>query len=89
MAIGFGNKLKTATLDEVMLTRAREIWSHRVNFDSVSIENKHLMNSWCEKNCRGIWRAETYFALYWQFTDEQDATMFTLRWGSAQGNKLK
>jgi prolyl oligopeptidase PreP (S9A serine peptidase family) len=89
MAIGLGNKLKTASLDEVMLTRAREIWSYRINFDYVSLENKNEMNRWCEKNCRGIWRSENYFALYWQFTDEQDATMFMLRWGSAKGNKLK
>ena len=47
------------------------------------------MKQWCEQNCRGIWRSETYFALYWQFTDAQDATMFALRWGTAEGNKLK
>ena len=89
MAIGFGKDLKTASLDEVLLTRAREIWTHRINFDIISIENKELMKQWCEQNCRGIWRSETYFALYWQFTDAQDATMFALRWGTAEGNKLK
>ena len=89
MAIGLGNKLKTASLNEVMLTRAREIWSYRINFDYVSLENKKEMNHWCEQNCRGIWRSENYFALYWQFTDEQDATMFMLRWGTKEGNKLK
>ena len=87
--MGIGNKLKTASLNEVMLTRAREIWSYRINFDYVSLENKQAMNQWCEQNCRGIWRSENYFALYWQFTDEQDATMFMLRWGGAKGNKLK
>ena len=89
MAIGIGNKLKTASLDEVMLTRARSIFSHRINFDYVSLENKHEMNNWCEQNCKGIWRSENYFALYWQFTDDYDATMFMLRWGNAEGNKLK
>ena len=89
MAIGLGDKLKTASLDEVLLTRAREIWSYRINFDYVTVENKHAMNQWCEQNCREIWRSENYFALYWQFTDEQDATMFMLRWGTAQGNKLR
>ena len=89
MAIGFGKDLKTASLDEVLLTRAREIWTHRINFNQVGLENIHLMNQWCEQNCRGIWRAETQFALYWQFTDEYDATMFMLRWGTADGNKLR
>ncbi len=89
MAIGVGDKLKTANLAEVMMTRARSVYSHRVNFDFVSLENKHAMNDWCEQNCKGIWRSENYFALYWQFTDESDATMFMLRWGGAEGNKLR
>ncbi len=89
MAIGFGNKLKTASIDEVLLTRSRSVWTHRINFDRISLENIELMNQWCEQNCRSIWRAETQFALYWQFTDEQDATMFALRWGTAEGNRLK
>lgn len=89
MAIGVGNKLKTASLDEVLLTRSRSVWTHRINFDYVGLENKHSMNHWCEQNCRGIWRSETHFALYWQFTDAQDATMFALRWGNAEGNKLR
>lgn len=89
MAIGSGNKLKIASIDEVMLTRARSVFSHRVNFAYVSLENKHAMNNWCELNCKGIWRSENFYALYWQFTDEYDATMFMLRWGGAEGNKLK
>jgi hypothetical protein len=89
MATGLGNKLKTASLDEVMLTRSRSIFSHRINFQYVSLENKHQMNHWCEEKCKGIWRSENYFALYWQFTDDYDATMFMLRWGNAEGNKLK
>lgn len=89
MAIGLDNKLRIASLDEIMLTRAREVWTRRINFDYVGLENKNLMNQWCEQNCKGIWRAETHFALYWQFADEQDATMFMLRWGTAEGNRLK
>lgn len=89
MAIGFGKDLKTASLDEVLLTRSRSVWTYRINFDIISIENKELMKQWCEQNCRSIWRSETHFALYWQFTDAQDATMFALRWGNAEGNKLK
>ena len=89
MAIGVGDRLKVASLEEVVATRARSVFNHRINFDYVSIKNKHAMNDWCEKNCRGIWRSENFYALYWQFTDESDATMFMLRWGSAEGNKLR
>lgn len=89
MAIGTGNRLKTANLDEVLLTRARSLFSHRINFDYVSLENKTAMNNWCEQNCRGIWRSENFYALYWQFTDDNDAMMFMLRWGAAEGNKLR
>ena len=82
-------KFKPADIGEILATRARNVFSHRINFDYVGLENKHEMNQWCEQNCRGIWRSETYFALYWQFTDEQDAMMFMLRWGGDKGNKLK
>ena len=47
------------------------------------------MEDWCRENCSGIWRNHTIHALYWQFEQERDAMMFMLRWGSAEGNKLK
>ena len=47
------------------------------------------MKEWCETNCKGIWRNEQEHALYFQFSDDYDATMFMLRWGSAEGNELK
>jgi hypothetical protein len=47
------------------------------------------MRDWCSKNCDGLWRCETIHAIYWQFELEQEAMMFMLRWGSANGNKLK
>ena len=47
------------------------------------------MKWWCEENCQGLWRSETIHALYWQFEQERDAMLFMLRWGSAEGNKLK
>ena len=60
-----------------------------INFDNIKIGNVKPMNEWCESNCRGLWRSETYHALYWQFEDEQDATMFMLRWAQAEGNRIK
>jgi hypothetical protein len=47
------------------------------------------MKEWCEEKCEGLWRCESFHALYFQFEQERDATMFMLRWGSAEGNKLK
>jgi hypothetical protein len=81
--------MKTATIEEILATRYRVDYRYRVNFDVVGYSNKNLMNQWCEERCRGRWRSETHFALYWQFEDENDAMMFNLRWGTADGNKMR
>jgi len=82
-------KLRTASLQEILATRARSTFAYRINFDSVSTFNIPLMKTWCDQHCCDIWRSETFLALYFQFANEKDATMFMLRWGTADGNKLK
>lgn len=82
-------KNKVATLNEILATRARAIFPYRVNFESVGYETLPLMKAWCEANCKGIWRHEQVHAIYFQFSDDYDATMFMLKWGGAKGNKLK
>jgi hypothetical protein len=47
------------------------------------------MREWCFEKCTGLWRCEATHALYFQFEESRDATMFMLRWGGADGNKLK
>lgn len=81
--------MKIASLNQIMATRSRATFSHRINFTRLGYDNLPLMKQWCEDNCRGLWRNEQVHAIYWQFEDEKDATMFMLRWGSAEGNKLK
>lgn len=76
-------------LQRILSTRSRATYSHRINFDTVGYLNIDSMKWWCEENCEGLWRAETTHALYWQFENEKDAFMFTLRWSTAEGNKLK
>lgn len=83
------NQIKVATLREVLASRARATFSHRINFQTVNIDNLNLMNTWCENNCKGLWRNERVHAIYWQFEDSNDATMFMLRWANADGNQLK
>jgi hypothetical protein len=82
-------KTKVATLNELLATRARAVFPYRVNFDKLGYENLPLMKSWCENNCKSIWRCESTHALYFQFEDDYDATMFMLRWSTAEGNLLK
>ena len=82
-------KTKIATLGELLATRARAVFPYRINFDNVGYSNLEPMKQWCEKNCKSLWRCESYHALYFQFEDDYDATMFMLKWGSAEGNKLK
>ena len=89
MAIGLGKKMRIASVQEIMATRARATFSYRANFSTIGYDNVDRMKQWCEENCEGLWRSETHYALYFQFELEKDATMFMLRWGTAEGNKLK
>jgi hypothetical protein len=81
--------VKIATLNNILATRARATFSHRVNFDNIGYETLPKMKEWCEENCLGLWRCEATHALYFQFENDREATMFMLRWGGAEGNKLK
>jgi hypothetical protein len=81
--------MRLASVQEIMATRARAVFSHRINFDNIKLGNVGLMTAWCQENCTGLWREESYHALYFQFEESRDATMFMLRWGGADGNKLK
>ena len=89
MAIGLGKKLNTADIEQILATRFRATFSHRVNFNTIGYDNVESMKEWCRKNCEGLWRSETQYALYWQFELERDATMFMLRWSGANGNQVK
>ena len=82
-------EMKIGTVSEVLATRARATFSHRINFDTVGYETLPLMKQWCDDNCTDIWRCEQVHAIYFQFANERDAVMFMLRWGGAKGNTLK
>lgn len=77
------------SLGEVLATRAKASFSHRINFQTVAHSNIEPMKYWCRDNCQGLWRCETYHALYWQFELDRDAMIFMLRWGTDEGNKIK
>ncbi len=81
--------LQVASVNEILATRARATFSHRINFQTVGYETLPKMKEWCEENCEDLWRSESVHALYFQFANERDATMFMLRWGGAEGNTLK
>lgn len=80
---------KVSTLGELLATRARAVFPYRINFNKVDYSNLESMRHWCNKNCKSLWRCESYHALYFQFEDDYDATMFMLRWSTAEGNELK
>jgi hypothetical protein len=83
------DKPKVVTLNEILATRSRAIFPYRINFQSVGYETLPAMKQWCETDCKGIWRSEQVHTIYFQFSDDYDATMFMLKWGSASGNKLE
>ena len=81
--------MKIATIDDILRTRSRATFPYRINFETIGYQNLPQMKDWCEQNCKDLWRVEHTFALYFQFSDERDATMFMLKWGTAHGNKLR
>ena len=81
--------IKTATINEILATRAKMKFAHRVNFETIGYTNLADMEKWCEENCDGIWRVEKIHALYFQFEEDRDAMMFMLKWGGREGNKLR
>lgn len=81
--------MRIASVQEILATRARATFSHRINFDTCGYDTIEKMKQWCTDNCQGLWRCETHHALYWQFEEERDAMVFTLKFGGAEGNKLK
>ena len=83
------NKHMVGSINEILATRARATFSHRINFEAVGYKTLPKMKTWCDENCQGLWRNEQVHALYFQFENDRDATMFMLRWGTAEGNKLK
>jgi hypothetical protein len=74
-----GNKI--ATLDAILVTRAKIKFPYRINFDNITHNQIEEMAVWCINNCTDLWREEHYHALYFQFADERDAMMFMLKWG--------
>jgi excinuclease UvrABC nuclease subunit len=76
---------KVATLDAILVTRAKIKFPHRVNFNNITHNQIEEMAVWCINNCRGLWREEHYHALYFQFEDDYDAMMFMLKFGG-RGN---
>jgi hypothetical protein len=77
------------SMSEILSTRSRATFSYRINFDTIGYTTLPKMEQWCEENCEGLWRSQSFHSLYFQFAEERDATMFMLRWGTAEGNKLK
>ena len=75
------DKPKILSLNEILATRVRTVYRYRVNFDNITRNQIEEMSLWCINNCKEIWREEHYHALYFQFTDDQDAMMFMLKFG--------
>jgi len=81
--------MATTSLEDILATRVKTQFRYRVNFVSILPENQELMKEWCRENCHDLWHSHNNYAIYFQFENEKDATMFMLRWGNAYGNRLQ
>jgi hypothetical protein len=75
-------KTKIASLRETLSTRVRQTFRYRINFNHIAKADLAEMKEWCEEKCNGLWRCESYHALYFQFEDDHDAIMFNLKFGA-------
>lgn len=69
-------------LDAILATRVKQYYPHRVDFTPYNFPYDRLkeMTTWCNINCQGKWHSHTTHALYFQFEEDRDALMFTLKW---------
>jgi len=79
-------KTKIGTLNEILATRAKMTWEHRVDINRRYVSDLDLavMKSWCEANCKSLWRAETIYSCYFQFESGPEAMMFALKWSTGR-----
>lgn len=68
-------------LEQLMSTRARSEYRYQITIGGPK-DIRHIadMDLWCSKNCKGKWKVNSVFLCYYQFEEEQDAVMFTLKW---------
>ena len=75
-------KTKIGTLEEILATREKMVFPHRINLPKSNSHSMNEMKEWCTTNCTGLWKGTQIFVQYFQFTESKDAIMFALRWGS-------
>lgn len=80
--------MQISSLENILATRVKNTFPYRVNFRTLVLENRSKMDQWCTENCEKMWSSHYTYAAYWQFEYEKDATMFTLRWGTYNGNEI-
>lgn len=70
-------------LENVMATRVKTKWPYRANLNKpIANDEKTEIDHWCRNNIKNSWTVTCVADLvYYQFSEEKDAIMFTLRWG--------
>ncbi len=76
------NKHCVGSLREILATRAKMKFDHRINFQNITPEHYGQMQKWCDDNCQGLWHSNSTYAIYFQFESDRDAMMFALKWAS-------
>jgi len=73
--------MKIGTLNSILATREKIRFPHRINL--AGAEHYKEMCEWCDTNCKGVWKGNYGFIVFFQFVESSDALMFSLRWGNS------
>lgn len=72
---------KVGNLANILASRVKVYYPHRVDFTPYNFPYDRIteMREWCGSNCQGRWHSHTTHALYFQFDNDRDALLFTLK----------
>ena len=69
-------------LDSILETRTKTVWPYRVDIDTTI--GQKAVDAWCEKHCKGKFTSIQLGnrVIIYRFKNQNDMTLFILRWGT-------
>lgn len=71
-----------ASLEQLMRTRVRSFYEHRIDVGRRTNEELDEMVTWCRVSLQGEWNYSAIYGTYFFFMESKEASLFALRWGT-------